>query len=779
MSNHRGGNLPLDLTSFVGRRRETADVGRALATARLVTLTGVGGVGKTRLALRVAGDRQHASAEEVWLVELDQLDDPALLEQTVVTTLDLRNHSSAPLATLLEHLAARPTLLVLDSCEHVIDAVAKLAATLLRSCAGLRILATSRQPLNIRGETTFSVPPLAIPDPDQPTGPLHDYDAVALFTQRAEVALPGFALTAGNQDAVAEICGRLDGIPLAIELATARLATLSVAEISRRLTNRYQLLTVGWRCAPTRQQTLRACVEWSYDLCTAAERLLWQRMSVFTGGFELDVAEGVCADDDLSADDVLDLVASLVTKSVLIRDERDTIVRYRLLDTIRDYGAEKLAAETVVLRRKHRDWYEQLTRDAEQHQLDARQVDWHARLRRELPNLRVALEFCLTEPGEIGPGFAIATALYPFWLRGRVREGWQWFDRALAAPGQAPIEALYAAAVLAGFQGELTRTSALVGEIAERQDDAASPALATMAAAILAAFSRDVAGAAAGFRAAADLHRAAGNLTGLVEALIGRATFSGLLGDQAEALACHEEVLAITQPRGEVWHQAHSLRSLGVALWRRGDIERACDQLRQSLRLSRLMDERLNIVWCLDLMGCLGAGGGDPRRAAALLGAADSLSASVGTSTAALPDLVAHHDQCEQRIRQALGEQAFQAAFEHGQSLSLDDAVGYALNEKTPAVRHGLADKLDVQQHLPEIGQHEFRSESEKVVRVQRWMVFAATTGERDYPAPALHRRHAERPRQSRTGGHGDVLDVHLDRRSQPHDRAGVLDPNR
>jgi non-specific serine/threonine protein kinase len=693
------GNLSPEPTSFVGRRQEVADAKSVLSTSRLVTLTGVGGVGKTRLALRVATKVQRAFEDGVWLVELDHLHDPALLAHTVANTLGLRDQSSLPPATVLvEYLASRRLLLVLDNCEHLIDAVAKLADTLLRSCPRLQVLATSREPLNIGGEAPVAVPPLSTPDLERPLplGMLSSYEAVALFTERATTAVPGFTLTTANQSAVAEICHRLDGLPLAIELATARLSTFSADEIRHELSHRYQLLASGSRSAPTRQQTLRACVEWSYDLCTTAEKLLWSRLAVFAGGVELDAAEDVCDGNGLVAEDVLDVVASLVDKSILIREEHGTVARYRMLDTIRDHGREKLqeAGQYEVQRRRHRDWYERLVLDADADLISPRQADWLTRTRREHANLRVALEFCVSEPGEAAAGLRMATALHPSWSRGRLSEGRQWLDRALTrqtAPATTDqAKALYYAGMLAGFQGDLPAASTLAeeaGDLAEQLGDATSRALATHAAASVAVFSGgDLPGAAAGYEEVLDVYRAEGDLPRLLEVLLGLAFARGVLGDEARAVACYEEILAITEPRGEILYRSYSLYFLGVAVWLRGDSRRAAELVERSLRLKRLVDERLGTLWCLEALAWIATGEDDPRRAATLLGADESLSRAMGTPPATFPDLLVHHDQCEQLARRELGEQAFQTAFRHGMGLGFEDAIAYALNEEPRAV---------------------------------------------------------------------------------------------
>jgi predicted ATPase len=386
------GNLPAELTSFVGRRGELAEVRRLLAGSRLVTLTGVGGVGKTRLALRAAAGLRRAFRDGVWLVRLDQLRDEALVAQAVAGTLGLQDRAGySPAGSLAEYLAGRQLLLVLDNCEHLVDATAKLADQLLRAAVGLRVLATSREALNIDGEMVLPVPTLPVPEAGQPltAAGLGVFPAVRLFAERAAQVVPGFTVTGANVAAVAGICRRLEGLPLAIELAAARLPVLSPEQIDARLGDRLGLLTRGSRARPARQQTLRASIEWSYELCSPAERLLWARLSVFAGGFELDAAEGICADHRLAAGQVLELLAALAGKSILIAAHRKGGVRYRLPETLREFGQERLqeSDEYTALRRRHRDWHEQLARRVDTGWVSPQLADWAARLFREHANV--------------------------------------------------------------------------------------------------------------------------------------------------------------------------------------------------------------------------------------------------------------------------------------------------------------------------------------------------------------------------------------------------------
>jgi predicted ATPase len=358
MARRRAGALPVEISSLVGRRRELTEIKRLVATSRLVTLTGVGGVGKTRLAWRAAAELRTGFADGVCLVELSAVRDETLVAYAVASALELQDQTTRSLPEVLaDYLADRRLLLILDTCEAVPKAAADIAAALLAAAPELRILATSRRSLGVLGEHTYVVAPL--PVRDAATSGSGDGDAVALFVERAAAVQPGFALTADNAAAVTAICQRLDGIPLAIELAAARVRVLSVEQILSRLDDRFALLTTGNRTAVPRHQTLRVAIGWSHELCTPSERLLWARLSVFPADFDVDAAEEICSDTQLPAGLVFDLLTRLVDQSVLLPQTGPFGARYRMLDTIREYGHTWLAAigQDGPLRRRHRDHY--------------------------------------------------------------------------------------------------------------------------------------------------------------------------------------------------------------------------------------------------------------------------------------------------------------------------------------------------------------------------------------------------------------------------------------
>ncbi|MFC9789460.1 ATP-binding protein [Rhodococcus sp. NPDC127528] len=693
----RVGNLPHELTNFVGRRRELAEVRRLLSESRLVTLTGMGGVGKTRLALRAAANLQQAFEDGVWLVELGGLRDPAFVADTVAAALGLRERIGRPAQVLLaDFLADRHLLLVLDNCEHLVHEVATLAESLLRAAAGLRILATSREALAAGGEAVLRVPPLTVPDSDRDSTlrGLPRYDAVKLFTQRACAVVPGFGLTEENKVAVTRICQRLEGLPLPIELAAARLRALSAEQLLQRLTDRYRLLTTGNRVAPSRQQTLRLCIDWSHDLLDDRERTLWRRLGVFAGGIELDAAAEVCG-SDFADDELVDVLASLVDKSILIREETGEVVRYRLLETLREYGREKLqeAGEYPDMRRRHRDWFEELARQARAEWIGPRQLEWADRLTREQPNLRDALEFCVSEPGQSGAGLVMAVALYQYWIsRGLYGEAKSWLDRALACTdGHGPAEripGLCANSVLAEMQGDIESARSQIEEmrgLVDKVDDPATKTLLDLGTGFLSMFSGDLPRAVDCFESALAGFRAEGDLLQQVEALFGLALARGVWGDPDRAIACQEEALAITASHGESMYRSYVMWTLGMALFQRRELARSTELIESGLRLTREVGDPLATSTCLETLAWIASDEDRAERAAVLMGAAVSVGEAAGNPTIVIRDLHGHHDRVWENAGQVLGPRAFEAAYRRGRDLDIDAAVAYALNDKAPA----------------------------------------------------------------------------------------------
>lgn len=682
------GNLPSELTSFVGRRAELAKTKELLASSRLVTLTGIGGVGKTRLALRVASECGRGFSGGVWLVELGELRDGSLLVSVVAASLGVRDQAGRPLReVLVEHLSSRELLLILDNCEQVVDSAAELAEALLRTCPKVRILATSREPLNIGAESVLRVSPLALPGAGTPrtVDGLPDYDAVALFAERAAAAAPSFTLTNDNAPTVAEICSRVEGLPLALELAAARLRTLSVDQVRERLADRYTLLTRGSRTAPARQQTIGWSVGWSYDLCTPAEQQLWARLSVFAGGFELEAAEYVCGDTTAS-ESVLDLVSALVDKSILVRTESNGAIRFRLLETLREYGAEQIrqTGEYPQLRRRHADWYRRLAAEAAAESFSSRQRYWFERLDREMPNVREALVCSLSEDGQIA--LEIVADLHPIWvIRGNLSEGRRWLDSALSTTPREPtwqrVQALCGAAAIVELQGDLPTGKAFVAEartLAAELNDPQLHGRVDIADGFTALVEGEFDRASACFEdalgASSDpiVQTAAALLLGLD---------LGFQGDTGQGLQWQEKALALSKSRGDSALRGSVLWSIGIGWWRAGKAARAELLLKDALRATQRAND-LHAVACLEALAWIAGGKNNHRHAVVLMAAADALGRALATSPVPLPHLLVFHDECASGAREALETAEFEAAREQGASLSFEEAVAFALREQ-------------------------------------------------------------------------------------------------
>ncbi|MFI5719611.1 protein kinase [Nocardia sp. NPDC051750] len=690
----RVGNLPRELTSFVNRRSEVSDARNRLAESCLVTLTGPGGVGKSRLALRIAHKLQKNFVGGIWLVELGELHDPALLVDVTVSALGLRETNRPVLDALVDFLSARRCLLIFDTCEQVIEAVAELMETLLQACPQLRILATSREAIGIGGESVLAVPPLRFPD--LKAGPtlrqVGGYDAVMLFAERAAATVPGFQLSEENRESVAGICARLDGLPLAIELAAARLRTMSPEQILERLTDRFATLTRGSRSAPTRQQTLGWCIGWSYDLCTPTEQRLWGRLSVFARSFELDAAQAVCG-AGMSEPEFIDTLSALVDKSIISREEIGDSVRFRMLETVQEYGIHKVRSdgEYPDLRRGHRDWYERLALEVEADWVSSRQVEWAARVTRELSNLRNALEFSRSE-GDAA-GLRTAACLHNFWAAtGRFSEGRRWCERILSTISSAtPVEtakALCAAGAFAATLGDFTAARADVAELSALAAD-------TVGTAIDGWF-----GYADGFTAltSGDLSRALTRLTDALDAFTAQGDTAFrlrvkasigwnyvLLGDMDHAITCLDEALAEAQSLGDIYFQSLALRPLALAVWRKGEPERARQLLTEALRTARQIVDPLLAAIGLEILAWIACEQQELTRAVVLLGGADGLARSVGGSSMVYRQMLSSRRECERRSLEAVGRREYDRAYEQGLSMGFHAALGYALGEQQGA----------------------------------------------------------------------------------------------
>lgn len=714
-------NLPAMLSSFVGRERELGEVCALVGEARLVTLVGAGGVGKTRLALEAAARLLDGSGDGVWLVELAALRDPESVAREVARVLGVTEQPGrALLDSLVDAIARRDLMLVLDNCEHLIGAVAELAAGVVGRCPRVVVLASSREPLGVVGERVYRVPSLSLPPPGDLK--LEDYEAVRLFAERAREHRPGFAVDDSNAAAVAAVVRRLDGIPLAIELATARLRSLGIAELQARLEQSFRLLTGGSRTALARQQTLAALIDWSYDLLSDRERAVLERLSVFAGGFDLQAAEAVCAGDEIDDLDVIDLLTTLVDKSLVQVDDIGHSLRYRLLETVREYAASKLAQEgeraLETVRRAHRDFYLELSETANP-QLEGRdQVAWLERLETEHDNLRAALSYSLVDP-DAQPGLRLASALLVFWRsHGHGLEGaaaiTAQIDRPQASdPTPARAQALASAASIFAETGGDLRLAEAYGEeavaIVRAYDDdrAAAEALnqlggvrmrqgradeateLTREAVAIARRTGDpillantlqnhswaLAQAGADFRAPHQelvrLHREAGNRAGLASALL----MSGLAaldaGDIAAARVELQESARLADEVGNSQLKLYTLVNLGLVAFLDGDHQPARALFTDALALARDSDKSTVPYALLGL--ALTTPNTDPEQAAELHGAVDRLLDQAGESLERLEARLREQDH--QRLTALLGDQPFNNAHAAGRVRPFDEII--------------------------------------------------------------------------------------------------------
>jgi non-specific serine/threonine protein kinase len=685
------GPLPPQTTGFVGRQAEIAQVSLALMESRLVTIVGTGGVGKTRVAVRVAAQTSGRYPDGVRLVELSAVRDPELLASTVAASLGLPAEDARPqLAAVLDYLRERALLLILDTCEHLVDACAMLAAEVLREAPAVTVLATSRQPLGVRAESTFQLRPLPVPEVDDD---MSDSDAVVLFAQRAAAVVDGFTITRENRASVIGVCRALDGIPLAIELATVRLRALPLDQMASRLDDRFHVLTGGKRAGLPRHQTLRAAIEWSHDLCTPAEQAVWARLSVFAGPFDLAAAAAVCADDELSGAQVVESLTALAEKSVLAIEpaggpeaEGAECIRYRMLDTLREFGAERLAefGRVAAVRRRLVAHYLALAQrwgdDPMQDQL--RQ---YRALSREHANLRAAIDYALGLRGNDSAAIAIATSLMLYWrLSGRLREGEYWLNRVLErCPRPSPARAR----VLA-VRGYVT---ALLGDLHAAHSDAEA------AVAMAVAFGDT---AACG-RAYVTLHRTlawSGNLAEADGLLAAAVPCLGSVGDtfglaaidvQTAALHLHSARpdLAIERcaegiarlPGGEHWATGLLLAGQGLGHLLRGELGDGTVAARRGLSLEYELGDMGSTAYALGTLGFLAAAQGRYERTALLFGGSAPLWERIGPWYTGTPALVALHRISERAAADGLGEERYWRLRERAAATPLDQIIGFAL----------------------------------------------------------------------------------------------------
>jgi predicted ATPase/DNA-binding CsgD family transcriptional regulator len=686
----RPGNLPAEVTSFVGRRRELADARKKLAGGRLVSLVGPGGVGKTRLAVRLATDLARGFRDGAWLVELGELREPALVSHTAMAALDLRDQAaSEPRELLLRHLRDAELLLVVDNCEHLLDAAAGLIGEVLRAAPAVRVIATSQAPLRVVGEHVLPVPPLSLPPeatpgPAEPGAPSESLDrvrlseAVRLFVERAAAASGDFALTDANRVAVVDLCRRLDGLPLAIELAAVRTRVLAPAQLLDRLHDRFALLAGGTRATLPRHETLRATLEWSYTQLTPAEQTLLSRLSVFAGRFTLDDVEAVCCFGDLPASQSVELVSSLLDKSLLQRETAPGTVVYRLHESMREYARSTRSADGIEQR-----WAAHYLRQCARFGAEGRYrlVEWLAWIEPEIDNVR-ALLLALSDDER---GVLLATSLIWFWVTRATTEGVRWLDG--SAPAASPWT-YFARGFLAVLQSDAvvavpTLARGVLAARAAGQPDVLCQLLA------MAAIAANMAGDRASARrlldeAAAMVADDPGSALMVHQARTLNALGDGDLGTARSAAADGAE---LSRRIGDLYSLAMMLLNQGFAALRSGDADEAERRFGEALPIARRIDDRVAQCYLLGGLGACAASAGDQQRAARLLGAMEGLRVEVGAiaNSGMAPAL----SSASESVRASLGPARFESSLLDGRRMSRADALRLALREASTPSRSG------------------------------------------------------------------------------------------
>jgi non-specific serine/threonine protein kinase len=689
----RRDNLPLQLTSFIGRDLDVSELRHLLLTNRLVTLTGAGGVGKTRLAIRMAADLEKTYCDGVVLVEFAALADASLVAKTVVSAIGLAEAPTRPVSeTLLDQLSEKKVLLIFDNCEHLVEECARLAETLLRGCPRLTVIATSREPLCIGGEVVWRVAPLSYPPPEPDVvRELLTYDAVRLFVERAAVVQPAFSLTTVNSPAVCAICAHLDGIPLAIELAAARVNVLTPDQIAARVGDRFELLTSGSRTSLSQHRTLRAMVDWSYDLLREQEKRLFERLSVFAGSFTLEAAEAVCAGKDVAPELLLNLLGGLISKSLVTTFEHTGQMRYRLLETLRQYGAEKNVhnEDAPHIQEQHCLWYLDLAERADRELAGPAQSRWLEQLEMEHANLRAALAWC-ADRGRAGLGLRLAGALGWFWdVRTHWREGRSVLSELLALPGAGELAAARAKALsalgrLAYRQVDLEPARAAYEEsiaLYRQLDDPLGVASQLRNLGLLAFLLADYERATPLLQQSRMLGRSAGDEWTIVFALAPLGFIFTCQGDVEAGRAACEESLALNRKLsngtiGEKWSGAMALIALGNAAYAEGDAGEAYRCYTIGVETTLDAGKTWNLPFLLEAFGRLAANV-EPRRAALLLGAAAHVRHELGTPVPAFWAPV--HEEGLRAVRERLTNPAFESAFSEGWTMTPERALDTAL----------------------------------------------------------------------------------------------------
>ncbi|MFI5623317.1 ATP-binding protein [Nocardioides sp. NPDC051685] len=685
---------------LVGRRRELDTIKRLLEGHRLVTLTGVGGAGKTRLARRVTSDLSRVYKEAAWIVELADVTDPDLLGHGVARAIGLQVKSADfDPALITEFLAGRRALLTIDNCEHLTDACAELVEDILDSCPGVRVLTTSQRALGVRAESLFVVPPLTMPSPgvEVPVEGLGQYESISLFVERAAAIEPGFSLTAGNAPAIVELCRALEGIPLALELAAARIRVLSPQAMLERLEDRYQLLNRGFRGkVPDRQRSLEASVNWTHDLCTDDERRLWAELSVFRGGFGFDAAEAVAG--GWLGDAFLDVLDSLVERSVVRRDDLGQGARFRMLETLRLYGARELerAGMTAEVRRRHRDHFLGWALHFGETWTGPDQVALLGEMHADHANIRAALRDAI-ETGDTRDALRLVGSLEQFWITGGfVSEARRWLDQALAGADSIERGPTLSAGLRVGvwfalMQVDFASAEAimqglrLLAQEPVAEDDPVTPAEIALAEGVLAGWNGDTERGVDLIEAAVARFADVGDLSTRCFGLVIGGMLAGFIGQAERGRAALLEAVALTEERSELYMRSFGLAILGVLALADGDRDAATSTLREVLAMKRELGDQLGTALTLEFLAWVSVAEGRGERAATLMGSATSIWNTLGIVLNALPHFAERREQCEQATRSALRPEDYDRATAAGAAMDRAVAIAYALEETSVA----------------------------------------------------------------------------------------------
>jgi len=693
-----GGSLPADLTSLVGRVREVRDVRAMLGRARLVSLTGPGGVGKTRVALAAARTAERAFADGVWFIDLAGLRDPALVEATVTATLGEDNSRGS--RALAEYIADWQALLLLDNCEHLLASCAGLVRDVLQSAPDVRVLATSREPIGLSGEHVLRIGPLQVPAETSAVSPgtlLGSYESVQLLVDRAQAIQHDFAVTPANAADVARLCRRLDGLPLTIELAAARLNTMSIRQIADRLDDQNALLRGGPRDAPRRQVGLEETVTWSYELCTAGEQQLWARMSVFAAPVDADAVEQICGGGEV--DDVLELLDGLVRKSIVVCEQGE-LPRFSLLAAIKQYGRRRLDLQTEMeLTARHAAYYEQITLSAAEDWTSRNQLVHAERLRNALPDLRLALDhFLLRQPAR---GAGMVAALYMLWLcHGWFSEGNLWLDRALA--GTSPTDPEHAAGLMVQgwvhlVEGKIAASRPKLEravELANKHELAQVRDYGQALLAVAEGFEGRPEAGVGPCRAAMDRRRAAGDPGAVGLFLVFLAEMYCTAGDFEQALQCSDEAERICAALGETWCRSWAMSIGSLACCAQGDYHRAAESARSAVELKVALEDSAGILVAAEVLSWTMAAAGRWDDAGRLHAAVQPRGDRLASPLADFRFLSTQRAAWGAKIREHLGPEAYAAAEREGAAIGLEDIGQFAL--APPADRnHGTAGPRD------------------------------------------------------------------------------------